>query len=124
MLVEVPGQMTKTIRSAFFLMGLAVVLVTALADRSSASPQIVGAIKELWVNDGASSNVAWLLGETTFTSVCGATSAYLLIDLAEPGMKEACALALSAFMAGQNVRMSGYGCYGQYEKLKYIYMVQ
>ena len=92
-----------------------------LASSANASPPLEGAIAELWVNDSTNSNVVFISVGTSFTSSCGATSAYLVIDLTVAGMREAYAMALAADMAGRSVRMAGAGvCHGQNEKLKYI----
>lgn len=98
---------------------------TWLAANASASPPLDGTVTELWINDGANSNVAFISVGTIFTSSCGATSGYLVIDLSEAGMKEAYAMALAANMAGRSVYMAGIGaCHGQNEKLKYIRVTQ
>jgi hypothetical protein len=96
-----------------------------LASSASASPPLEGYITELWVNDGYNSNIAYVSVGTSFTSSCGATSVYLIIDFSLPAMKEAYAMALAANMAGRSVRMAGVGaCYGQNEKLNYIRVTQ
>lgn len=96
------------------------------ASNAAASPQLYGVVKELWINDGANSNIAYIMvGTTAFSSSCGSTSGYMVMDLSEAGMKEAYAMALSAFMAGVNVRAAGIGaCHGVHEKLKWIYLAQ
>jgi hypothetical protein len=92
---------------------------------ANASPPLEGTITELWVNDGYNSNIAYISVGTSFTSSCGATTIYLIIDFTVPAMKEAYAMALAANMAGRSVRMAGVGaCYGQNEKLNYIRVTQ
>ena len=94
---------------------------TWLVSSANASPQLVGTITELWVNDSANSNVAFVSVGTSFASSCGATSPYLIIDLSQDGMKEAYAMALASSLAGRSVMMAGAGvCHGQNEKLNYI----
>jgi len=104
---------------------IACVGIVLVAFNATASPQLSGTITELWVNDQGRSNVVFISVGTSFSSSCGATSVYLIIDLSEPSMKEAYAMALSASMAGRTVQMGGTGvCYQQWEKLKYIYITQ
>ena len=110
---------------ARWISGILAASVVAVSN-ANASPQLYGVVKELWVNDSGHSNVAYILvGDTTFSSPCGSPSGYMVMDLSEAGMKEAYAMALSAFMGGVNVRAAGVGaCYGQHEKLKWIYLAQ
>jgi hypothetical protein len=77
-----------------------------------------GLLHEVW----ADGTVVWLRMPTNLTTSCG-TSSYLMIDMSLPGMKEAYALALSAFMADRSVVVHGSGaCHGIYEKVARIYV--
>jgi hypothetical protein len=110
--------LTKLNYSSIVLYALVLFVTNA-----NASPQISGAITEVWVNDGSNSNVIYVSTATAYSSSCGPASRYFVMDLTEAGMKEAYAMALSAYMIGKNVTMQGSGvCYGPYEKLKYIYL--
>jgi len=105
---------------------LAAITLALSFNYAEASPPLTGTVKELWVNDGGISNAVLIKVGPTYTPSCGGGPAsYLVIDLSVSGMKEAYALALSAFMAGKSVTMvGGGGCYSTYslEKLQYIYV--
>ena len=106
--------------NCFSIVGFA---LTLLSISANASPQISGAITELWANDGSHSNVIYISTATDYSSNCGPATRYFVMDLTEAGMKEAYAMALSAYLIGRNATMQGSGvCYGPYEKLKYIYL--
>ena len=92
---------------------------------ASANAQASGRISELWVNDSSGSNIAWIRLATPFSSSCGSNNGYMVLDLSDPAMKSAYALALAAFMAERNVTVGGSGvCYNTYETLKFVYMSQ
>jgi len=92
------------------------------------SPLLTGEITELWVNDLGNSNIIFVSIGQDFNSTCPiGTSRYLVMDLDDPGMSEAYAMALAAFMGGKQISMAGAGqCIaGQgIEKLRYIYMLK
>ena len=91
-----------------------------------ASPVLSGKISELWVNDNNHTNTAFIRIGNSFANACGNEAArYLIIDLNEPGMKEAFSLAMAAFMSSTPVKMAGKGnCRGSLEKLQYIYVTK
>jgi hypothetical protein len=102
---------------------LASILLISITAAANAT-QATGRISELWVNDGATSNVVWLRLGTAFSSPCG-TGGYMVLDLSDESMKSAYALALAAYMSDRNVTIGGNGaCFNTYEKLKYIFIAQ
>ena len=101
-----------------------ILLVTSMSS-ANASGFLTGPIKELYVNHGSHANVVYISVGVSFSTPCGATSQYLIMDLSEPSMKEAYAMALGASLAGRQVTLAGSGaCIGVTEKLKFIFMVQ
>lgn len=91
---------------------------------------ISGKITELWVNDRNIQGVFISVGKS-YTPSCNASynATYLLLDpndSTNPMMKQAYAMALSAFMAGKTVTIEGSGeCYPgtSLEKLRYINVI-
>jgi hypothetical protein len=103
-----------------------VLIVTSLAFRvADALTLVSGPIQEIWVNDSAGSNVAWVRLTTSFSTPCGTSNGYMVMDLDAAGMREAYAMALSAFVSGINVQLGGSGaCHANYEKIKFVYLVR
>lgn len=98
----------------------------SLSQLSNASPALTDEITELWINDNSNSNIAYVSVGQNFSSPCRDSEIrYLVMDLAEPGMKEAYSMALAAFMSDKSVTMAGKGeCMGIREKLQYINMIK
>lgn len=101
-------------------------LLSSLCSNVFASAQLTGEITELWVNDSNFTNHVYISLSKTFVSPCSPVPiSYFALDLSEPGMKEAYAMALAAFMSGKQISLAGDGtCKGSYEKLRYISMLK
>ncbi|WNO08246.1 hypothetical protein [Teredinibacter sp. KSP-S5-2] len=90
------------------------------------SPTLKGTINELWVADNNHPNTIFIRVGDTFTSPCSTSpSRYLIMDLDEPGMKEAYSMAMAAFFSNMEVSIGGKGnCRGSLEKLQYINVIK
>ena len=99
-----------------------IVFAMLFSNIASASPVLSGKIAELWVNDNNHTNTVFIRVGDTFETSCSSQAArYLIIDLNDPGMKEAFSLAMAAYMSNTPVRMAGKDiCRGSLEKLQYI----
>jgi hypothetical protein len=102
-----------------------VISAMLLASASSAMAiEVTGKITELWVNDNTLQNGAYIALDNTYVTACNTNqSKYMVIDFTAPGMKEAYAMALAAFMSDRTITIASGGvCDGVNEKVRYLYM--
>lgn len=82
----------------------------------------VGKTATVWVNDGTTENIGWIEPQGAISNSSCSLTNYFVVDLSKPDKMMALTFALSAHMAGKEVRLGGTGAClgGKYECLKYI----
>lgn len=101
-------------------------ILSCISASAFSTPPLKGKISEIWINDGSNTNIAFVSVGQNFSTPCRPSETqYLIMNLTEPSMKEAYAMALAAYMADKEVTIAGGGvCHGTHEKLKYINLIK